>query len=453
MELIFAYTPTTSGVHSIEVLSVTGGYVDFFWKPASAGCDPTGWNCIQDVFFPGTYGSMSWISGETYYILVDPEGTGAYDYTFQLLCPNPDPVNASDCEDAVSVCTDLNFTIAPSGFGNIDELCTNCITNPDTNPASSNSGCLFDGELNSTWMVINIESTGNLEFELGDGIGSNCYDWIMWPYDENTCDNIIANNLPPVRCNWNVPCDSYTGIGPVPSGGYAGNFEPSLPVNAGEQYLLLLSNWSSAETDVPLNFTGSASVNCILLPVELLFFDGEPYNEYSILNWETGAEINNSHFEIERSYNGVDFVKVGEVQGQGTVTHASSYSYTDKKPQQGVNYYRLKQVDFDGKSEYSEIISVLHKGSKFFDLLKLYPNPGTDAVNLEMLLTESSYLNFTVMDQFGRRIISFNQMVSSGVSTVEFDVSRLASGIYSVQVASRDGVHRETIKLVVKNKN
>jgi hypothetical protein len=85
----------------------------------------------------------------------------------------------------------------------------------------------------------------------------------MWPYNTSACDDIINDVLPPVRCNWNSPCENFTGVADnLPPGGSSGNFEPGLPVVAGEQYLICLSNYSSQSTNLPLNFFGSADVSC-----------------------------------------------------------------------------------------------------------------------------------------------------------------------------------------------
>lgn len=170
---------------------------------------------------------------------------------------------ASDCVDAVNICTNATFAIDPSGSGAIQELAGNGVSNPTTNPGSSNSGCLLSGELNSTWMVINIASTGILEFSFGSDGGTGCLDWIMWPYSSSTCNDILNNLLPPVRCNWNGMCEGFTGIAnPLPPGGAASNFEPGLPVIAGEQYIICLSNYSSQTTTLPLDFFGTANVSC-----------------------------------------------------------------------------------------------------------------------------------------------------------------------------------------------
>ena len=178
---------------------------------------------------------------------------------------------ADDCSDAINICTNANFQVDPNGFGDIDEL-EGSISNPNSNPASSNGGCLLQGELNSTWMIINVASSGTLEFTIGTPIPfGGCLDWIMWPYTINTCSQILNNQLAPIRCNWNANCQNFTGIAtPLPAGGLAGDFEPELNVTAGQQYLLCLSNYSSQTTNLPLNFTGSSSVSCnTVLPVSI----------------------------------------------------------------------------------------------------------------------------------------------------------------------------------------
>ncbi|MFT5860451.1 MAG: gliding motility-associated-like protein [Flavobacteriaceae bacterium] len=187
-------------------------------------------------------------------------------------------VTAGDCNTAINICSNAGFSIDPNGFGLIDELgdgfTTGLISNPASNPniiaatGIPNMGCLQSGELNSTWMIVNIASTGALEFSFGTDGGANCYDWIMWQYSPTTCTDIQANLVPPVACNWNGACEGYTGMagGPfgsgLPAGGDQSNFEDALSVTCGEQYLICFSNFSSALTSVPLNFFGSATISC-----------------------------------------------------------------------------------------------------------------------------------------------------------------------------------------------
>jgi hypothetical protein len=180
-------------------------------------------------------------------------------------------VTAADCSNAVNICQNASFSVDPNGPGAVTEFQSGSISNPSTNPGSGNSGCLLSGELNPTWMVINIASSGTLQFSLGQDASMGCFDWIMWPYTANSCTQIINNQLSPIRCNWNGLCEGFTGIAsPLPPGGDPSNFEPPLSVTAGQQYLLCMSNFSAQTTTVPLNFFGSANVSCnTVLPVTI----------------------------------------------------------------------------------------------------------------------------------------------------------------------------------------
>ncbi len=177
-----------------------------------------------------------------------------------------------DCTNNIEACNNPSFTITPSGFGNVEEFTDGFqhnISNPQVNPNNQpgNLGCLLDGELNSTWLMVTITSDGVLEFSLGanQGLFGNCYDWIMWPYDANTCAAIQNNTLPPVACNWNGNCNGLTGMSApanFPAGADQSNFENPINVNSGDQFIICFSNYSSATTNVPLSFFGTASVNC-----------------------------------------------------------------------------------------------------------------------------------------------------------------------------------------------
>jgi len=179
------------------------------------------------------------------------------------------PVTAGDCHSAVNACTNIGFEILPNGFGSINELpATNRISNPwpinpnpfPLNPISPNKGCLRDGEVNSTWIIINVYTSGWLEFSIGANpppLFGFCYDWILWRYDSTACADITANRRIPLRCNWNDTCNAFTGMARplyIPAGGRQCTFEPALSVNCGEKYILCFSNHSSGRAVVPLNF-------------------------------------------------------------------------------------------------------------------------------------------------------------------------------------------------------
>ncbi|MCB9197942.1 MAG: gliding motility-associated C-terminal domain-containing protein [Flavobacteriales bacterium] len=204
----------------------------------------------------------------------------------------------SDCSNNIPACSNPSFNVTPNGSGNdIDFTTGSTVSNPqfNPNPNPGNSGCLQAGELNSTWITISVSQGGLLEFSMGTANSFNCFDWIMWPLTPNTCSGIQNNTLPPIACNWNGACNGITGMtapGNLPPGGDQSDFEYALNVNTGDQFILCFSNYSSASTNVPLNFFGSAQVTCgsVTNPTicygetaEIIVFDGVSYT------WNTSA--------------------------------------------------------------------------------------------------------------------------------------------------------------------
>jgi hypothetical protein len=452
VESMFSYTATSTGVYSIDVTSATGGFVDFFWKVASGGCNNTGWNCIGDIFTPGNYGAMNWTAGVTYYLLLDPEGTGAYDFTFDLVCPVGAPVTASDCNTAYSICTDVAFQIDPSGYGAIDELCTGCTTNPSTNPGSANAGCLLGGENNSTWFLVNVLTAGTLEFSFGaSGVNTNYYDWIMWQYDASTCAAIAANTIAPIRCNWNGTGAGFTGIGtPVPGGGSALNFEPEVIAASNSQYLICFSNWSSAVSSLPLNFFGTAGISCTPLYVEIIDFYGVQHEGYNELNWTTGAEYNNSHFGIERSLDGENYSLIGELTGNGTTLESSSYRFNDYSPGNSATYYRLKQYDFDGTMDFSNIIVIAQSGNKEFKVVNAFPNPASDLFTIQLISPEEDNASVQIRNTSGRTVSKLSHPLVEGINEIDLNVDKLSKGLYLISIKNEKSQSLEVIKLNIQ---
>jgi hypothetical protein len=453
-ESIWSFTATQSGIHSLDITSITGGFVDFMWINSTAGCsENAGWNCIDDVFTPGVYGSMNWTAGQTYYILIDPEGTGTYDMSWNVECPNPPAVPSGDCSGAIPICSDANFQVDPSGFGNIDELCTGCYSNPSTNPSSANSGCLLSGELNSTWMTVSINQGGTLEFSFGSPGGGLCFDWMMWPYDPaTTCTDIYNDAQAPVACNWNGFCDGFTGVtSSLPAGGDPSNFEPTMNVNTGDEYVILFSNYSSALTSVPLNFFGSADISCTPLPVEMVGFNGSAEEGYNELVWTTASEINCSHFDIERSNNGIEFEKIGEVKGSGTSLQENNYRFNHYGFGTQTNYYRLKQTDYNGAYKYSNVIAIDNKADEPFMVVSAYPNPATDQFSVQVYIPENEVLNIEIAETNGKTVRTFSdQQLLEGNNTIDMPIQGLSNGVYLVTLKDQKGEKVETLRMVIQ---
>ena len=136
------------------------------------------------------------------------------------------------------------------------------------------------------------------------------------------------------------------------------------------------------------------------LPVELASFDGIVNASSVSLNWQTSTELNNERFIVETSTEGEVFNRIGEIAGAGTSTEAHTYQFTHQTPSAGVNYYRLKQVDFDGSFAYSKVIAVNAAGNnKIF----AFPNPVKDQLNIQYDHSKGSAALF-LFDAMGRKI-------------------------------------------------
>jgi hypothetical protein len=159
------------------------------------------------------------------------------------------------------------------------------------------------------------------------------------------------------------------------------------------------------------------------LPVSLLSFSGKLQSNGVLLNWVTASEQNSSHFDIERSGNGRAFSKIGEVAAAGNSNTRKSYEYLDGTPLPKASWYRLKSVDVDGKSEYSQILPITRDAK-----ISSYPNPVSNQLQLQLSNDWNGTYELVVFDLSGRTIM--NTQVKAG--SYMFDCSNWASGIYNV---------------------
>ena len=163
-----------------------------------------------------------------------------------------------------------------------------------------------------------------------------------------------------------------------------------------------------------------------ILPVSLLSFTATKQQQSVLLNWQTVNEINNSYFSIERSNNSRTFTEINKVYAKEIAQQKQSYTTTDTKPLQGINYYRLKQVDKDGKFTYSKIASVF-----FDDDLKITvrPNPANNFIYVDGL-KENISANVSITDVNGKTVSS----TKTDQSTSKINIQHLAAGVYYINI-------------------
>lgn len=186
-----------------------------------------------------------------------------------------------------------------------------------------------------------------------------------------------------------------------------------------------------------LNSVGSIGGE-VPLPVELVLFTGTFQNGYVYLFWKTASELNNELFIVERSSDGIYFIALHAVEGAGTTNIPKEYSFIDKKPLPGPNYYRLKQIDFDQKFTYSKIIFI-QADEQVNSPLTVYPNPSfkTDVVHLTLAgIINGTLAEVKIIDVSGRPIYSTITTVNntSQIKIAPEVSSTIAPGVYLIKV-------------------
>lgn len=187
-------------------------------------------------------------------------------------------------------------------------------------------------------------------------------------------------------------------------------------------------SWSWSGTNETAH--AAAELNYISsLPVELTFFKGQTTNEGTFLTWQTAIEENNYGFEVERSTNGQDWETLAFVEGHGTTIETQNYTYTDEAPLTGINYYRLKQIDFDGAFEYSDVVNITMKASNNGEV-RLFPNPVSDELNI--VNGEGVATIYNALGQPVRELI-----INNVQSTI--NVKDLPKGQYILRITQQNG--------------
>lgn len=191
-------------------------------------------------------------------------------------------------------------------------------------------------------------------------------------------------------------------------------------------------------------FTINEFGNCnFVLPVTLLDFYGRAEADAIGLYWSTSTELNNDFIVVERSLNGIDFVKIGQVEGKGTTTEQQNYTFIDNYPVSGTNYYRLRQVDYDGVEELHSIISVLFDRPLEFGVT-ISPNPARETLQVDWSLPKKQDGMLRVFDLQGQ--LMSQRAIAHGSGRYNLPIRDLPAGLYVIQM--EQGGKTETLRFV-----
>ena len=184
--------------------------------------------------------------------------------------------------------------------------------------------------------------------------------------------------------------------------------------------------------------TGSVTVtiNNVVLPIEMLEFKGEAMDGKNYLYWATSSEKENSHFEVERSENGILFYSIGEVQGSNNSNTFQRYNFIDENSVSLMSYYRLKQVDTDGNFNHTKIVSV-KQSNKDFKIYDALPNPTSDNVTIRIENPAmDGEVSTLVTDVTGRIVASQIHLLTQGRNMLDCNLSNFVAGTYYLYVRS-----------------
>ena len=187
---------------------------------------------------------------------------------------------------------------------------------------------------------------------------------------------------------------------------------------------------------VVINPDGQKDSTCFTLstplPVTLLNFTGKAVNSTVQLNWLTSAEISTKNFQVEKSGDGNIFQNLVSVSPRGTRTSGADYSSVDAHPYPGYSYYRLKVYNMDGSFTYSNVVKI-KTAVKSITITRLYPNPTSSVINLELAADNQQLVNIEVYDVSGKKMMSQQLSLSSGINEKQLSLSNFASGTYFVR--------------------
>ena len=345
----------------------------------------------------------------------------------------PNGTDNNDCNNMTPLCSSASIGGNSSGPGIVAEGCTG-------------TACPAGGENHTNWYTFTAQTTGTLNINIVPTDPTDDYDFAI--YGPNVTCGALGS---PIRCT-DSGVQGNTGMN-----GGAGDFtEPvtgdgflqTMNVTAGQNYILVVDEWSpNAGSGYTLNFSGTASLDCNILPVELSTFEVDYISDQGVVDivWETESERDNDYFVLERSSDGQYYEEIARIKGTGNSNSLSKYFTVDENPFVGVNYYRLKQVDVSGGENYSEVKSI-NILDDYYDLLSVSPNPTTDRTEIVFNAYGNENADLKIYSMSGQLIEHASINCQKGGNRMEIDLNGQEDGIYMLTLSTNHKTY--TTKLI-----
>ena len=209
------------------------------------------------------------------------------------------------------------------------------------------------------------------------------------------------------------------------------------------------STASGADNDI---FIDNVAVVLNPLPVTLKAFTGERRGNANQLSWSTATESNNKGFELQRSVDGTTYTSISFVNSKaenGNSNQTLNYAYTDEKIAATASYYyRLKQVDKDGKYNFSNAVFIKGAKATKLELVSVYPNPAKDQLNISIASPKADNVTFIVTDMTGKVVLQQRKAVANGDNLLQLNVQQLSQGSYLLKAICADGCETAVSKFM-----
>lgn len=378
----------------------------------------------------------------------------------QTVTCDPPPAVQEDCIGGFTIC----------GADNIDNNTNNTGSVVDLN--DGNNGCLESDEQQGTWYNFAIATGGTLGLTINP-TGPDDYDWAIWgPYPPgSSTSSMCAPVGDPIRCSYASGAstafatgDYNTGMGnanvawsnpqyaaplPVQHDFVAGDgWTSGINVTAGQRYLMYISNFdlTGQSFDLSWQLGLGASLDCVLLPVELLTFNASVIDQQVVVQWSTASEQGSDRFLVQRRAGEAHFNTIATVNAAGNMHQVSHYSHIDTAPEQGINLYRLVSLDADGHETLSNVVPV-HFASDG-PSTDPFPMPVTDIVWWP-IGTGIQSGHVTIQDVTGRTV-GDHIITPNDRGLTRLDMAGLPDGLYHLIAWDGQGTRISSTRVLKK---